>query len=44
MARNQSVTDDDLDDAVEEIREQRDEIREDLEAAGVDVGADATPE
>lgn len=37
MARDQPVTDAEIEDAREAITEQREEICEDLEAAGVDV-------
>lgn len=43
MARDTPVTDDELEAAREAIREQREEIRADLEAAGVDVTGWSTP-
>jgi len=39
MARNQPVTDADIDQLRKEMKQQREEIRADLEAAGVDVGS-----
>lgn len=42
MARDRPVTDDELETAAEAIRDQREAIRQDLEAAGVDV-TDWTP-
>lgn len=43
MARDTPVTDDELEAARAAMHEQRDEIRSDLEAAGVDVSAWTTP-